>query len=559
MKYSNKSLQQLQHKLQSKLEKVAQRINKLSPKTLSVIIFFALVVIVTINLLLLYEREPYNSDDAALFVMTNYFSFDKLPSWMPPDTFFLKLPFNLIAEGIFGHSSAALFVSAWSALVSGIALFVYVIYKIVVRAKASQHNLYTMLAVIAFTFPPSVTYMFALRSPHIRTIEIGLIVLAVYLIASHVVSHAAMSKRVLVSLGLFLGIQFLNDPGTIFFIGVPVGLLFGLKLVRGENISRVLEAVYALLIGGIIYKIGHSVLMSLDFRMYEAPAHFVKLENLIDSITRVTEGIFSMFNASFWGLSVSSPEALFALVYVGILIYGAVAIFVGIKKGNDSEKLLGFAAVSPILLLILSDKMADLTSIRYLITVPFFTALMVVIAIHKGYFPPLFKRLLPVILTLFVFLNIVIPAVGLAGEYLDTKTNSKNELNYQISGYLNTLPPQKGYGAYWIANITNHYGAFSKPIIPIVCDSKGARLFRWVMFDGYAQETATRSYIIANGTNLTPDFSPKNSAALCTYEDVIKTFGEPVSQAAFKDNTKILFYNYDIGTKLYRYNNKTAP
>jgi hypothetical protein len=523
--------------------------------------FILVIFIITSNLLLLYAHTPYNSDDAALMVMTKFFHFRMLPSWMPPDIFFLKAPFNTLSQLVLGHTSAALFLSAWLALLVGILLFGFTLYKIVKDEKIIVNRLHLALACTAFLALPSFVYNFSLRSPHIRTLEIGIAFIIMYAAVRFLTKpHTQKHTQLFVAIFTFsLGIFFLNDPAFIFFVGLPIAVLSLLKILENKNTGRALTLLIAVGTSLVTFKLLGWGLGMVGIREYDMPTAFVSLDQLSRSFELSLNGIFALFGADFWGGLLSDPKTIIKLLYTTLIVYGAAAVYVAFKKGNDIERLFSLSVIISLTALIFSARMTDLYSARYLILLPFLLSFLVYATVTKNYLSSKFTKLFPLAFAVIVVLNIAIPGVRFLSELRSNSHYDRNSINYKIKESLDKSNVEKGYAGYFMANINTYYSQPSQPIIPILCNSEGIRPFYWVMYEGYIGTPAEKSYIIASDNNLLPHITTNSEDIKCTQEKIIEKFGAPSSTSPITKGTTIMFYDFDIGDRLDQRKNMEAP
>lgn len=506
------------------------------------------VFLLFVNFVWLYKTVPYSSDDAALLAMVHFFDLGQLPSWMPPDTYIFKLPFNGLAQLLFGHTTLTMFVSALLANVFAIVLALIASLKML--GKLAQKEAFTYIGIfLAYATIPAFNFMYSLRNPHIRTIEVGLALLIIALITQYWYKGRGVTTRNGIFASGFLGLFFYNDPGFIFFIGIPVILFTLYRYVATKKISYKYVAT-VFMAGLIVFKILSSLLGALGFFSYPAKGFFPTLEQLGASLPISGSAILAFFNADFLGMPTDSPHTLLRLLYAPLLLLGVIAVYWAVRWGSEAQKLLGVVCVVTIAAFIFSDRPIDLYSARYVVIVPFILPLLVYGAM-RDYFSQEWRIITGYFIGLIVFLNILTPMYRVFSY--PSANFDPNAIANDVAKIMhdNSLQDEKGYGGYFMANINSYISDTSRQIVPLLCDKENARVYHWVMYEGYVARPSERSYIIVSDDNLMPaNITHHPDAIQCTQAEARAIFGEPHQVYKVRANTAIYHYDYDIGTKL---------
>lgn len=509
----------------------------------------SVIFLLALNQFILYKLQAYNSDDVALTLMAQHFDVHMLPSWMPPDTFFLKLPFNALAQALMPGTRGALFLSAFMALAVSVLIFIYVSYRVAQHGKRRVDRLRFWLVHVAFIATPSFVYMFSVRSPQIRTIEIGLCALFLWVIARQLETK---KRRPLWQWGLFsvlLGGFFYNDPAFLFFIAVPALLLAGIDYL--ENLTKNSgKLIIAVGLSVVIYKLIEVVLNSIGLRVYDTDSSFIALDKLGNVAVAVTGGLLKLFNGDFFGGGVNSPRTLISIIYAALFMIMVVSIYHVMRRGNYSEKIFAIAIITCVATLLFSTRMADVYSARYMTIIPFFSSIVVYAALGYPSVRRWMKRAITIALLVVIAGNLAVPIYKTSALATRPASINPNQLNEDVIKALSNNPEyKKGYAGYFMANINTYLGKFQKPINPVLCFDNGVRIFHWVMYDGYISEPSSKSYIIVSDDNMLPAITTIGEDVMCKEDEIVRLIGPYARKTDVRSGTSVLFYDFDIAQK----------
>jgi hypothetical protein len=530
------------------------------------IIFVVAAILLFLSQYYLYSTLPYNSDDVAGMYMIKYFSIKNLPLLMPPDTFIFKIPFNIIGDLIFPGSRKALFVSAYIANLISLALFIFSIAVIVKIATKKQIKPFLFaICVFAFAFIPSLVFTFSLRGPNNRTIEIGIGMALVTLVAyfwsqNSKTQKLKNSKLAIISvlLSIFLGLYFYNDPAYIYFIGIPI-LIVGLYEYYITRQKKYLFPSFIVLSGLIFYKIISIMFHELGIRAYSTKGNFIPLDSLFSQLLIGAKGILDFFYANFFNLPIFNMMTILHILYASLIVIITISVIWGFVQHKPMYNILSFSITIILLVYLISDRNTDSYSARYLIMLPFLSVPLVYMFFSK-FVDNKNVRILIAIVTLIALINLSIPIYRLSLA-MRSHDYGPNQVNSLIGASLdNNKDYTKGYSAYWMANINSYLNNLDKPITPLICSDNTVRVFDWVMYTTpVIVDQQDKNYVVVSNNNLLPDITSNSGGVQCTIDEVIKYFGEPAKIVQMDNSTSIYYYDYNLALKFNKKEDFTSP
>lgn len=527
-----------------------------------------IVALLATGVTFLLFRFPYNSDDVAAQSILHFWGeYGTFNTWLPPDTFLDKYPVLVLVELLNGDNRRGMiFLSSVLMiliLIVGVYLFISWVKK---QADPRDKIKQTVFAYLypAYIFSLTFIFIYTLRNPNGRNMEIGLFFLLLTAFLQQFFKWKMNSTKeyiLAISTGLGLGFLYFSDPYFLLF-----GPLFVMSItvltwwVRTKINFRLAIVNLAVSVGSyVIFKLGFA---GLGIRGYSLPIELPSITDIPARFLGMFDSIAYVFNLEFGGPS----KVLFAGGVLSSLLALAIvvrAIYVVIKK-IKTKKITVVDIVSAAMIIqifailgsyIVTQAVIDKTTSRYLVLIP---VSVFVLAFTSGMSLHLTRKrayVLAGISALAIILNIFGSARHL--ETVITKAtgasprsvsqNMHNKIDKDVVETLSNLNIQKGYSSYWDGNIVNYLSNYKLRVLPVVCLDDRLEPFYWVAQDRAFKDERTPSFIIFDNS-----FFP---ATGCKFEYL----GEYTKEIGVGNGIMIRVYPYDIGREFKKREDFTKP
>lgn len=521
------------------------------------IVFIICSVLISYNLVKTYYLRPFTSDD--VFWQTI------LLTWEPfkdgtvtlgnSSIYVDKIPFFSFFNGVFDPSRKILFLQSAIACLTGFAAFyvssMYFLKKL--GAKLSYLNLSPFIWFASFGYSIAVLYL----NPNWRGFQIGISFATFALVAAvyydDLKIKSIISKALVLLFILFAGLQLYSDPYFLYFTLGPITLLSIVLFLKKKATlhksiivfgSSVLAVLFAKLFAAVSSQAG--IRTSVGY-----PMQFVPFDKLWSNIDGSLQSLLVIFSADFFGLKVTTFDAVIALLnfsLVGVAFYMSYRYIsrrrVAANSSWDFMRIWEtfFAAVG--ILIIGTYTFSTLAegsfTYRYLLMLVLVLVLLLAIVVGTTKNTQL-RNLLACLLLLSSLGNLVITQSGQQdARRSEVVGNRANALNYTIIDVVKSEGYSKGYTNYWLADISTYLSGGKISFLPSLCASD-TKKFHWLINDEAFEKTANRTFYLID-----PDIP---APATCPVESVIGQLGEPV-KTVYIGNKTLLLYDYDISSKI---------
>lgn len=517
-----------------------------------------------------HTYRTYNSDDASIQTIVRDWTGtagDHL-AHVGPDNFIIKTPFYWATDGWLYGSRTGMLVSSVAFCVAGLALFLAAAFYLLRRTGKAVG----WPAVLALLWPALLGQMFIVMilGTNYRNAEIGvafaLLVAAVALASKRAQAWpfwrwVALFSVFVLGAGFFL----FDDPYFSYVFFGPLVLL-GLAragLLRHERWSSL---VLALAAGAAIIAcyLWREIMAQFDFIALSESAHraFVPVEELPSKLWFVLKGLGEIFGVTFGPvLSFRTLAAVVSLAPIILLI--AAYRNKGVRESFKSSWLHQFLVLQIICTIgayFISDTPVDVSSLRYLVMVPFSLALLaaLVVSVHTN--PARVRRLAAGAFGLLLAVNLIgslqtlavrgtqdsiATAHTLAALKPEYRTANwyKNKVDIQIADEIERRGLTKGYGLFWQANITTYFTQGKTHTLPIICATEESVVRQeWLVDEAQFERPAAKTYILVN----TSQTIPYSDRVCLSVENITRQFGKPAELTTIAPDVQLAVYDRDI-------------
>lgn len=504
--------------------------------------------IFTVGLFYYHHTYSINSDDVAQKVLTHQVTTSAHTILYPPDNFILKLPINLIIDGLVHSPTQNIFITAWVMNLIGFFLFFVVAKYFISKYSKGDKTLIGFYAAFLLLCAGNITFLGSLASPQVRTIEIGISFGFLWFIDRHILGVTLSSlrkKTLLLSLGaLFLGLFLYSDPAFLLFLVMPLLINVGVYVFYGKDYKHFISLIMFLASGVVSYVLFKKAFSIIGLHVYSVPAAFVSWEHLGTNINIGLQSLLALENASFFGLQVF--KAVSILIVLNFLLLIAIALIFPVRLSRQKQFWYTFFALQPAYLIaayLLSTNVINLVTARYLILLPFYGVILIALALitYKG----LARSILYVALILMTAGSFLI----ICKDAINSRNYHPDSYNEQVAALLVQNHLKKGYAPYWNANVNVFYSGYKVDVFPLICTGQVIRPQYWVVNNDILQTKTQQSFIIvADYPTLNPGDQIEAGAQGedCTAQNAVKLFGEPHKIIDVTAYTKIYVYKHDL-------------
>lgn len=416
-------------------------------KTLLLIISIFLFILIII---LMYNRLFWTmartSDDASILLQAKSVLDGNiiLKGWSVPSQsgWTIDIPIQVIAMAIRGFTPSLMYnvPAVIYALIVAVSL-------LLVKRDFKIKDIYPNLIItfVILGIPSLLLTIFISRSP----IHLGAILY--FLIALFAMENVKVKPLKYIIIFTLLALAYIGDPFVLYVFIVPMGFVFIYQVYLKQNKKEALVFLGLLISVVIISKLILIVIKMLGgFYAYPDNAVFVKFEELPEKIYLTIQGIIELFGITFFGKPLISKESFESFVrlpsicLVFYYLYQTIKNFINKQYKNDIiTPILSVSIAVDILAYVFSSQPLELATIRYLLPVIIFGAIIVGRSIHIKDSKKTNYSLLIGFLSI-IYIAFFIPR--LLGPIAPSPTAD-------LENWLKSNNYQYGYGSFWTASI----------------------------------------------------------------------------------------------------------
>jgi hypothetical protein len=457
---------------------------------------------------------------------------------LPQDTFIIKLPLYVVLSALPVEPQARLLTTALILNLTGLLLF-YGAARSFIRTSTAIKvpNLIPLLWLASL----GVGLANVLINPNSRNLEIGLAFAALAALARWYRGEwRATGPRGVAVAAVFvvlLGLLFYDDPYIAYMLAVPLVLVFGTKWLLFGKDRRALILSATVLAAAVCAKGWHWLFWFLGIHAGQGSAVFVSLPRAAHNAQLFGAGVLELFNANIFGRPIWSIQSLAVelnfLILLATLLSPSLLLLRRVRQ--DIWKVL-LLLLTPIMVIafIGSTVPVDGQSLRYLVALPFYAALVWAVVI-AGLLAPRPRLIVTGIFVLATILNVV-PTI----QAYRSRGDNPNAENQRVANIVKVHHLTKGYASFWNAGINQYYADNSVLFIQSGCSpATGIRPYRWLLNGQVLSRPASDSFYL-----LDP------ATTRCTEADLAHFFGQPQQVIPISGQKRLLLFGYDISGRL---------
>ena len=517
------------------------------------------VILFSAGLLRAYFVLPYNSDDVGLKALLHQsLQAHNLKVLVPDDTYLLKIPFNVVLDSIVHRPNLNLFLSGWIQDILIVIVFYFVAIYFLRRLTTNRNSELIFIPLFLYLCSnSSVTFLSSIRSPQVRSIEIAVGFICLWLLDKIIIAPKDSSwtkKKALKILltSLLTGLLLFSDPAYILFLIVPISIVGLVVYVHKSEYDKFSQLIAYSAASMAVYSAILLLAKDLGVQVLKVNAAFVAWNNLGSNISIALNGLLYLENAQIFGEQLYKASTVLAALNLAILLFATLYIPAKIFKLRSFW--LTFFAIQPAFIFgiyALSTNVVNISTSRYLILIPFYAVLMIAIII-SGYYKKLNTQHL-IIGAVFIVLALAQFCVNLS-SISSNRHDQQNASSSMLARAVEQTGDAKGYASYWDANIVSFYSNYYANIFPLNCSPDGFTINYWIFNTSSLHKATKDSFIIVSGT-----IDSKNGAAEaltqpanCNDSDsvAIRQFGYPSRIISVSPGTQIYTYDYDLLSKI---------
>ena len=496
------------------------------------------LLLLILNLGIAHALRWYNSDDVALQTILGQWQRGyHATAHLGADSFILKVPLYLAVDLVVDNGRAALLLTSLILNVTGFVLFVASVRYF--TKKLSLERPHLVIWPLLWVAGLGLMLANALITPNLRNLEIGLAFLLIMLVAKCWDGEVELSPaRILVAVPV-LGLFLYDDPYFLFVYVVPLIalLLAGFAVRRDDKRPALLAGVLA---GGVVaYKVIELVLRAVGLSPLRLDASVADLAAIRQHFRLLVHGGLQLFEADLIDrpLSLAHPRPLLNLVVLlGALLY-PLALWRR-PAGFREEPWCWFFGVLPLVvaaIFVFSNQASDLASARYLVFVPFVAVVVIGVGL-QGIETKSLRNAAVVVVAAATAVNVVTTV-----DYYREQRGGANQINRVVVAAAIGDGLTKGYAGYWSSNINTYLSRDRVDFIQVECVDARARPYPWLTDDGVLAKRASRTFFL---------WEADDARSGCTYDDLLRQFGDPGRVVPVTDAKKLLVYDYDLAQRM---------
>jgi MFS family permease len=456
---------------------------------------------------------------------------------LPQDTYVMKLPFYAAIAVLPVAPTTRVLITAIILILLGYVLFWLAAKSFVQKSNLAAPSLLPLLWLASL----GAGLGSILINPNSRNLEIGLAFVALAMLARWYKGEwrttGLRGLAVVVVFVILLGLLFYDDPYIAYTFAVPVVLVFGIKWLLLGNDRRALLLCAAMFTAAMCAKGWYWLFWLLGVHAGQGSAIFASMPRAALNAQLFVDGVLNLYNAdifghSIWGLQTVSLELNF-LILIGTLM--APLMLFSRRVRQDTWKVLLLLQPLFMSIIFIGSTMAiDGQSMRYLVLLPFFSALIWAVVVSE-HLPPRPRLVVTGAFALAAVLNVA----STVQDYR-ARGDSPNAENIQIARIVESQHLTKGYATFWDAGINQYYTSNKVMFIQSGCSPKaGVGPYRWLLNEQVLRRPASNSFYL-----LDP------ATTRCTDADLARFFGRPQQVIRLDGQKQLLIYGYDISMRL---------
>jgi hypothetical protein len=525
-------------------------------------LIFAAITVVLASILVMtvkaYFTMSYSTDDVAQQVLLQEATLgDGKDVIATASGYALKYPYYMAISHVLPNTTLTVYITNLLLLTIGLllALFSY----IHLRRYAAYSLPLLIVLFIAFT----VMHLSggAAINPNYRNIEIGLSFLAITATLVYLKQGLVrkIARPVLVLAGMLsaalLGIFWFSDPMFIYYTGLPIGLA---AILQGAwfytNKQQRYRALAVLLVLAASYAVYKGLIpffdIYLEWRVRPTLGGLIGISELLPTLQKA----WSAYVALGTGTNLSTLEVMsfgflravagVSLVTLGVLSSGWLLLHELCTSKRKANIIVLFFAALPFVMLgifVMSGTIVDDSSKRYLLLLPFTTALTMAIAVHR-----LQGTLAKTFTYLASSLSVLVCSIGIitaCNAIVSKPATLPNHADKQVASLLQQENLAKGYAP---SGMSLYYSFITDNDVTVVstfCNPQNMGILYLLLDQASVDKPAKKTFFL---------HYPGAISYRCSMEQVVGRLGEPERIVDGPKGIKILIYDRDIGTDIHK-------
>ncbi len=535
----------------------------------------ALSILVAGTLAAFHLRWSYNSDDVSQQVLLRQWArYGVRGSWLPPDTYILKLPIDAVIGWLLPQGRTAILVNGMVQNVLDVCLLVVglrAITKLVVGVRYRPRIF--MATMVFFATLSAPLYVHALRNTNLRTFEVGLSFCIVAWLG-RLGTSARSGPLPKVKLGvaaLVLGALFFSDPAFLVFLVPPLVVPLVVVWLGGRRPRFRWCPVAIVVSGGVVsYAAMRAAVPLLGVHLYPLTAMYLTSQSIGANLTLGLTGLLGLFHSDLLGADVVTLQSVVGWANLGVIATAIAAAVALARSRASTSPLVAYLVALPafsVAVYVLSTQPTDAYTSRYLILLPAaFTVLLSIWSMVAA-------RAQVRVLVVGACLIAATVNVGFSFDTAWTQARDRsdhpvrhNEVAEAIIRQAERHHLSKGYAPYWNANIVTYLSDARVNTFSINCNRGDVRPFRWLYSTRAADAPATRTFIfVTTRPNARPlDGAPEEyvtpqNPSDCDAHLAVVQFGSPAQIVRVTNRSDMYVYDYDIGRRFHAPLSATQP
>lgn len=560
------------------MDKNFKRLSKLlASKKVVIALFIIGLTLFTVSVANATIYKEYNSDDVSQQIILKNLSLEHGSQphtiYLGPDNYILKFPFYALVDHWLYGTRRALDVENLSLAIMGYILFFWSAYWLITKFSSAKktNNGWQMLPILWISCLGAFFYaMFA--DPNLRDIEIGLdFALLVFLLSRFFFvdtskwAKKSRSFKVLESLVaiIIIGFYFYSDPYSWYVFFVPL-----LVLTAAWYLWKVRQSSYLNLLIILIGSFGMITLwrkfflhFGFDSPSSSAIAQFAPLKTIPANFSLTVHGLSDTFNADYsgWPIVDRLMKLIELLFLIGVVLaHFNKGVFKSLKT-NFLHQLLVLQVFFTLLVFTFSTRAVNLSYTHYFVVIPFYMALIGVLAIISHTRAKISNKFWLIGVALLLLISVLQNYVLFKDRYVDpsnaysqpvplepeevSAANYGNTLNIQIAHIAEIHGLKKGYADYWSGPINTYFADSKVQFLPLYC-GPGNKIapYNWSLDTRTLRLPAHTSFFLYNSS---ADMSSSN--LWCgSPPHFLAQFGQPAKIIPVTASIRFYVYNYDI-------------
>lgn len=530
-----------------------------SPTIVVLVISVALIII---NLYITQYTRPYISDDVSWQTT--------LLTWLPfnghiadvgaTDNFLINAPMLALFDHLFTPSRTIIFTEASIYAVCNFLLFYYA--AIYFMRKSKVELSYASLA--PFLWLSSFGYAFASLFLNLawRDFEVGVafiyFMLAIKLYYDEISPFASWRSKAFTGLAVLVaGLEIYSDPYFLYFVVVPIILLYAVLFIYKKISKRSLAfvvacATAALVVARLLVTVmAHAGLFSPKAVDKQGALYNLRnIHTLIASVHQAFVDMLIIFGSNTLGLRIAgftlAAVLLNLLIFTLIVLLACWAVYRAFRskrtlitgKRVDPTFLVAMFFIGLSVFAVAANTAYDPETYRYLIIMVYSTVIVLALIISRLY---QIKYAISVLILVATVANIGWAATNMTVPKQKVDANVANNADYKIIENVKQLGITKGYASYWDGNINTYLSGGRIKFLPVTCISTTTKPLKLLVDATLFNQSSNKTFYIYDPTEV--------PSSMCTESEVKTQFGNP-AETVYAQGRTIFVYDYDIESKM---------